>query len=77
MVSDAELANSPDITVRKADFLEMITLETLGQIPYTPLDKLRREHMIDVTGVSLSQTHLRGLCRAHVITTNRFGDMDR
>ena len=45
MVSDAELANSPDITVRKADFLEMITLETLGQIPYTPLDKLRREHM--------------------------------
>ena len=45
MVSDAELANSPDITVRKADFLEMITLETLGQIPYTPLGKLRREHM--------------------------------
>ena len=45
MVSDAELANSPDITVRKADFLEMITLEPLGQIPYTPLDKLRREHM--------------------------------
>ena len=64
MVSDADLANSPDITVREADFLEMITLETLGQIPYTPLDKLRREHM-------------RGLYRAHAITTNRFGDMDR
>ena len=62
MVSDAELANSPDITVRKADFLEMITLETLGQIPFTALDKLRREHMIDVTAI--------GLCRAHVLTTN-------
>ena len=70
MVSDAELANSPDITVRKADFLEMITLETLGQIPYTALDKLRREHNIDVTALSLSQTHSGGLYRAHVLTTN-------
>jgi len=77
MVSDAELVNSPDITVRKADILEVITLKKLDQIPYTALDKLRREHMIDVTGISLRQTHLRGLYRAHVITTNRFGDMDR
>ena len=77
MVSDPELANSPDITVREADFLEMITLETLGQNPYTPRGKLLREHMIDVTGDSLSQTHLGSLYRAHVITTNRFGDMDR
>ena len=77
MISDAELLNFPDIAVQKADILEVITLETLGQIPYTPLDKLRREHMIDVTVVSLSQPHLRGLYRAHVITTNRFGDMDR
>ena len=77
MVSDAELANFPDITARKADILEVITLETLGQIPDTALDQLRREHMIDVTGISLSQTHLGGICRAHVITANRFGDMDR
>ena len=42
MVSDAELANSPDITVRKADILEVTTLEKLGQIPYTALGKLRR-----------------------------------
>ena len=45
MVSDAELANSPGITVQKADVLEVITLTKLGQIPYTALDKLRREHM--------------------------------
>ena len=77
MISDAELLNFPDIAVQRADILEVITLETLGQIPFTALDKLRRGHMIDVTGVSLSQTHLRGLYRAHVITTNRFGDMDR
>ena len=62
MISDAELLNSPDIAVQKADILEVITLETLGQIPYTALDKLRREHMIDVTAI--------GLCRAHVLTTN-------
>ena len=69
MISDAELLNFPDIAVQKADILEVTTLETLGQIPYTALDKLRREHMIDGTAI--------GLCRAHVITTNRFGDMDR
>jgi len=45
MISDAELLNCPDIAVQRADILEVITLETLGQIPYTPLDKLRREHM--------------------------------
>ena len=70
MVSDAELVNSPDITVRKADILEVITLKKLGQTPYTAMDKLRREHMIDVTAISLSQTHLGGLCRAHVLTPN-------
>ena len=63
-ISDAELVNFPDITVQKANVLEVITLTKLGQIPYTALDKLRREHM-------------RGLYRAHAITTNRFGDMDR
>ena len=67
-ISDAELVNFPDITVQKADILEVITLEKPGTIPYTALDKLRREHMIDVTGISLRQTHLRGLYRAHVIT---------
>jgi len=61
-ISDAENVNSPGITVQKADVLEVITLTKLGQIPYTALDKLRREHMIDVTAI--------GLCRAHVLTTN-------
>ena len=69
-ISDAANVNSPDITVQKADVLEVITLTKLGQIPYTALDKLRREHNIDVTGLSLSQTHLGGLCRAHVLTTD-------
>ena len=71
MVSDAELANSPDITVRKADILEVITLTGLGTIPYTALDKLRLEHDIDVTGISFSQTHLGHLYRSHVLTTNK------
>ena len=62
MISDAKLLNFPDIAVQKADLLEVITLETLGQLPFTALDKLRREHMIDVTAI--------GLPRAHVLTTN-------
>ena len=70
MISDAELLNSPDIAVQKADILEVITLETLGQIPFTALDKLRREHNIDVTALSLSQTHSGGFYRPHVLTTN-------
>ena len=70
MISEAELVDFPDITVRKADILEVITLTGLGTIPYTALDKLRKEHAIDVTGISLSQTHLGHLYRAHVLTTN-------
>ena len=41
-----------------------------AKIPYTALDKLRKEHAIDVTGISLGQTHLGHLYRAHVLTTN-------
>ena len=41
------------------------TLEKLGQIPYTALDKLRREHKMDVTAISLSQAHSGGIFRAH------------
>ena len=70
MISEAELVDFPDITVQKADILEVITLTGLGTIPYTALDKLRLEHTIDVTGISLSQTHLGHLYRAHVLTTN-------
>ena len=69
-ISDAENVNFPGITVQKADVLEVITLTKLGQIPYTALDKLRREHAIDVAALSLSQTHLGGVYRAHVLTTN-------
>ena len=65
--------------MQKADILEVITLTGLGTIPYTVLDTLRLEHAIDVTGISLSQTHLGHLYRAHVLTTNtsadRVGDM--
>ena len=71
MISEAELVDFPDITVQKADILEVITLTGLGTIPYTALDKLRLEHAIDVTGISLSQTHLGHLYRAHVLTTNK------
>ena len=71
MISEAELVDFPDITVQKADILEVITLTGLGTIPYTALDKLRLEHTIDVTGISLSQTHLGHLYRAHVLTTNK------
>ena len=71
MISEAELVDFPDIIVQKADILEVITLTGLGTIPYTALDKLRLEHAIDVTGISLSQTHLGHLYRAHVLTTNK------
>ena len=71
MISEAELVDFPDIIVQKADILEVITLTGLGTIPYTALDKLRLEHEIDVTGISLSQTHLGHLYRAHVLTTNK------
>ena len=70
-ISEAELVDFPDITVKKANILEVITLTGLGTIPYTALDKLRLEHTIDVTGISLSQTHLGHLYRAHVLTTNK------
>ena len=71
MISEAELVDFPGIIVQKADILEVITLTGLGTIPYTALDKLRLEHEIDVTGISLSQTHLGHLYRAHVLTTNK------
>ena len=71
MISEAELVDFPDITVKKADILEVITLTGPGTIPYTALDKLRLEHDIDVTGISFSQTHLGHLYRAHVLTTNK------
>jgi len=70
-ISDARLVNFPDIVVRKNNILEVFTCHGPGSIPYTVLDKLRVEHGIDVTSISLSQTHLGGLYRAHVLTTCR------
>ena len=69
-IAEAQLVDFPDITMRRADILDVITLTGQGKIPYTALDKLRREHMIDVTALSLSQTHSGCLYRAHVLTTN-------
>ena len=67
-VADAGLVNFPHIIVRNDNILELFTCEGPGRIPYAVLDKLRVEHGIDVTSISLSQTHLGGLYRAHVLT---------
>ena len=40
-----------------------------GHIPFEVLDRLRTNHGIDVTAVSMSQTGLGGRYRAHVLMT--------
>ena len=40
-----------------------------GHIPFEVLDRLRTNHGIDITAVSMSQTGLGGRYRAHVLMT--------
>ena len=66
-MGDAAATNLPQVIVNNDDILEIFDLDADGRIPFTILDDLRKKHGIDVTSLSMSQTHFGNIYRAHVL----------
>ena len=66
-LADAQEVHLPDIIMNKTDILEVFDMTADDKLPYRIFDKLRTKHGIDMTGLSLSQTHLGNIYRAHVL----------
>ena len=68
-LADAQCVTLPDICVNVADILEVFDFDEQGRIPYQVLDRIRSKHDLDIIScLSMSQTHLGGIYRTHVLT---------
>ena len=57
-LAECRACNLPSPVVNLADILECnFALSSDGTLPYDVFDALRRQHGIDVTGLSMSSTH--------------------
>ena len=64
--------NLPSPVVNLADILECnFALSSDGTLPYDVFDALRRQHGIDVTGLSMSSTHRGNLYRSYALLGGR------
>ena len=66
-MGDAAVTNLPHVIVNNDDILEIFDLDDDGRIPFTIVDDLCKNHGIDVTSLSMSQTHFGNIYRAHVL----------
>ena len=70
-VADLASSNLPSVIFPLAAILEFnIDLDD-GKLSYDLLDRLRDAHGIDVTAISMSQTQLGGIYRAHVLMSSK------
>ena len=68
-LADARCVTLPDICVNLADVLEVFDFDEQGRIPYQVLDRIRSKHDLNIIScLSMSQTHLGGIYRTHVLT---------
>ena len=66
-MGDAAATNLPQVIVNNDDILEIFDLDADGRIPFNILDDLCNKHGIDITSLSMSQTHFGNIYRAHVL----------
>ena len=66
-MGNAAVTHLPHVIVNNDDILEIFDLDADGRIPFNILDDLRKKHAIDVTSLSMSQTNLGSIYRAHVL----------
>ena len=67
-LAEGRARNLPAPVVNLADILECnFALSSDGTLPYDVFDALRRQHGIDVTGLSMSSTHRGNLYRSYAL----------
>ena len=71
-LAECRACNLPSPVVNLADILECnFALSSDGTLPYDVFDALRRQHGIDVTGLSMSSTHRGNLYRSYALLGGR------
>ena len=71
-LAECRACNLPAPVVNLADILECnCALTSDGTLPYDVFDALRRQHGIDVTGLSMSSTHCGNLYRTYALLRGR------